>query len=125
MKKWWRDTENGLSTNPFCRSILIELIVTFALFAFIGWGYIFVWQAMVYHLLAAWAPFSLKIDRLLRRIGVPFVPYGGLKNRSQGYRWYFVGRRLLTGSAILIAGLYVVAKANFGLVSLLWLVMSR
>jgi hypothetical protein len=125
MNKWWEDTQEGLKTNPFCRYLLIYGTVSLFLFTFVGWGFVFVWHAIVSHLLIAIAPFSLWAVKALSQLGFPYVSRDSFRNRSRFFLWYFVGRRLITGTLILAAGVFAIYKANFSLLSLVLFALNR
>ena len=118
--KWLRDAQVGLGTNPYCRYFLINSLVSAFLLTFIGIGYVFVWQALP-HVLLAIAPFNPWAVSVLNWLGWPTPNIEKLKTAPGSVFWIFIAMRLLRLIIFLGIGLFLIANANFSLMSLLFL----
>jgi hypothetical protein len=115
--KWLRDTQAGFGTNPLCRYLLINTVVSLFLLTFIGIGYVFVWQALPHGLLAM-APFNPWAVSLLNWLGWPTENIEKLRTAPGSVFWIFIVMRLLRLIIFLGIGLFLIANANFSLMSL-------
>ncbi len=118
--KWLQDAQAGLGTNPYCRYFLINAVLSAFLLIFIGIGYVFVWQALPHALLAI-APFNPWAVSLLNWLGWPTLNIEKLKTAPGSIFWIFIAMRLLRFIIFLGIGLFLIANANFSLMSLLFL----
>jgi len=118
--KWIRDTQAKLGTNPYCRYLLINSIVSLFLLTFVGIGYIFIWQALPHALLAI-APFNPWAVSALNWLGWPTENIEKLSTAKGSIFWIFIGMQLLRLIIFLWIGFFLIANANFSLMSLLFM----
>jgi hypothetical protein len=90
------------------------------LLTLVGIGYVFVWQALP-HLLLAIAPFNPWAVSVLNWLGWPTQNIEKLGTATGSIFWIFIATRLLRLIIFLGIGLFLIANANFSLMSLLFM----